>query len=121
MRILILGHQRFSWLSPAWARCLSELDVEVVVWDWSYLWPGDVLGRIQERFIIGPNVTKINNALLDEVDRCRPDVILLHGSTPIMPFTIKKLAKKIWLTSYHPDDPFGKFGNKAYFRRENDL
>jgi spore maturation protein CgeB len=116
MRILIVGTQKVPWMASGWSRALRDLGQDVISWDWTPLFSPGPLGRIEQRYLLGPGIARANRALLRQVSQCQPDVVLLYATTPIWPKTVQFLAHHTWVSGYHNDNPFGLFGKKAYFR-----
>jgi spore maturation protein CgeB len=116
MLIFIAGTGSLSWGPRGWAKALESLGHEVCLWDWAPLHSSGIVGRCERRFLLGPGIGRINRAMLERVASARPDVVLVYAMLPILASTVSSLAKKVWVTGYHNDNPFGGFGRKAYFR-----
>jgi len=116
MRILIAGMQCFPWMAPGWARALQDLGQEIILWDWTPFFSSGLLGRVEQRILLGPGIVRLNHALVTFAQQQHPDLILLYGANPILPSTVRSLARFAWVAGYHNDDPFGHFGKRAYFR-----
>ncbi len=116
MKILVAGYGQYEWFAPAWVKGLQQLGHNVAFFDWSPLFPGGVLGKIEYKLMWGPAVLRTNSKLRQLARSIHPDILLIHCGFPIYPETVAQLAQSCWITGFHHDDPFGAFGRKAYFR-----
>lgn len=65
--------------------------------------------KFQDKFIVGPIISKINRDFLKTVEDCNPDVISLYRGTHITKGTLRTIKKRhplICLISHNEDDPF---------------
>ena len=63
--------------------------------------------RLQNKFLIGPALWKINHDLIQKCQEIKPDLIFIYRGTHIYPSTIKKIKSlgcKVF--GYNNDDPF---------------
>ncbi len=111
----ILGHEVFEFKSSSYFRNI-HLDhyrkgtyslVEV-----SYY-------KFQNKFLVGPVISKINNDLFDLCSEVQPDMVFFYRALFIRSRTIRRIKKvcSAKLTSYHNDDPFtavNKWRNRHY-------
>jgi len=119
VRILIAGYFSAFWHEGAWARALREMGHEIVEFPFNHYFPNHLFGRIQNRFLIGPVVHKINADLVKSVNETMPDVVLCYRALPIRATTIRNLASAhsgITLISYNNDNAFGELSGKSYWR-----
>jgi spore maturation protein CgeB len=114
--VLVVGDDTYPWYAAAWHKALDELGVCTRFFSYSRLWSPAIIGRIERRYLWGPAITRINRALQSVASEFEPDVILLYAALPIQPNTIAQLANQAWVTTYHNDDPFGAYSNKALWR-----
>jgi hypothetical protein len=99
---ITLGHEavRFSWhqyFRPVSDGLLSKLS--------------GFSGRVQNRFITGPAVGKLNTDFLSVVSNVRPDVIFVYRGTHITAATLLEVKENLpstILVGYNNDDPFAK-------------
>jgi spore maturation protein CgeB len=73
--------------------------------------------RLQNNFLIGPTIRKINCDLLKKCEHIRPDLTFIYRGTHIYPDTIKKIKSlgcKVF--GYNNDDPFSNNYRLIYFR-----
>jgi len=120
MKILVAGYFSAFWHERAWCRALRELGHEVIEFSISRHFQKDLLGRLQNRFMLGPAVDRANTDLIQIVSDFSPEVILCYRALPIKPetiHTIKSNRKNDRLVvCYNNDNAFGELGNKAYWR-----
>ncbi|CAH7427934.1 Glycosyltransferase family 1 protein [Vibrio chagasii] len=65
--------------------------------------------RFQNKFIIGPDVARLNNDLINLVNRYKPNLIFVYRGTHILSSTLKKLKETgAIIFGYNNDDPFSK-------------
>lgn len=67
--------------------------------------------KFQDKFIVGPIVSKINYDFIKAVEKCQPDIISLYRATHITKKTLRKIKKEnpsTYLISHNEDDPFTK-------------
>jgi spore maturation protein CgeB len=67
--------------------------------------------RVQNKFLLGPKVRRINLDLLALVERVRPDLLFIYRGTHITKWTLHEIKTSIpstVLVGYNNDDPFAK-------------
>jgi spore maturation protein CgeB len=67
--------------------------------------------KFQNKFIVGPIVSKINYDFIKAVEKCQPDIISLYRATHITKKTLRKIKNEnpsTYLISHNEDDPFTK-------------
>lgn len=64
--------------------------------------------RIQNKFLIGPVLWKINRDLIQKCEEIKPDLVFIYRGTHIYPATIETLKEKFGckVFGYNNDDPF---------------
>ena len=115
-RVLIVGDDRYEWYAPAWCRALAQLGMDVVHFGYGSMWSHGLMGQLERRFMLGPALLEINRRALECAGAFEPEVVLLYAALPLRPTTVRSLASRYWVTTYHNDDPFGALGRKAYSR-----
>jgi hypothetical protein len=115
-KVLLAGSYKYEFYAPAWKKGLERIGINVVCFDWDQLWSTGIIKYLEQRFLVGSALLKINRGLLNEAERTNPDVILIYAGQPIWPKTVRKLSQKYWVAGYHNDNPFGTYGKKAFFR-----
>jgi hypothetical protein len=119
VKILIAGYFSAFWHEDAWLRALREMGHNVVGFPFKNYFPDNISGRIQNRFMIGPVISKINEDLIRYVEEIMPDVVLCYRALPVTAATIRYLsstdASRI-LVCYNNDNAFGELSSKSYWR-----
>jgi len=77
--------------------------------------------RLQNRFLVGPLLRKLNAEVVQAVDRFKPDVVWFFNCTHIFPETIRTVRRRnpsILLVQYSNDNPFtyGAHVRPDYYR-----
>jgi spore maturation protein CgeB len=64
--------------------------------------------KIQNKFLIGPALWKINKDLIEKCEDLKPDLVFIYRGTHIYPKTIQKLKESFGckVYGYNNDDPF---------------
>ena len=116
MRILIAGDWHSELHEEAVYNAFKKLGHEVSRFAWhDYFKPSnriDALNKkIQNKFIAGPIVWKINRDLIRTAKEFVPDMIFVYRGTHITAQTLKKIKQELPVTTlvgYNNDDPFAK-------------
>ncbi len=130
LRFLVVGTWMWPWYEQACADALKTLGCSVQKSSWLddfYCWEQDrgepvsrsTLSSIQNRFVAGPIVRRLNARILLEATDCNPDVIWFFNATHILPSTIHRLRRSLPSTiflQYANDNPFGGGTNRLRFR-----
>lgn len=122
-RILVVRSAIEDFYEPSWVRALRDNGHEVELFDtFSYLTrtppaqggdargvlrSPDRLGWWQHRLLLGPRIARANRALLEQVRRERPDVVLMYLGHHYGEDTIRALRAYSFVTLFHSDDPLG--------------
>ena len=118
LRVLIAGDGRHAWHEEAWVRALRDMGHEVRLFAFSEFF-GSVLGRIQNRLLLGPRIGESNRALLRLAHEFQPDVFLAYRALHLLPRTLAALREGLpnaRLVSYQNDNIFGALKGKSYWR-----
>ena len=109
MKILIAGYWGWHHYEESFSMALESLGHKVLPFKTSIYFNGKI-GRLQEIIPFnGPAVRKLNNELLDLVEKEKPDLFFAWRCTHLRSSTIKKINNKnIISVSYNNDDPFAK-------------
>lgn len=132
LKILLVG----SWVSETYEEplynALKSLNQKVIPFKWGPFFGFKPLSnkydntknklysiwyRVQNKFIFGPSIIKLNFNLLKISIQTKPDVIFLYRATHVWPSTVRKLKKlgpKIFV--YNNDDPFTQLLPKYTYR-----
>ncbi len=121
MKILLAGYFSTFWHEEAWVRALTELGHQVIPFRMSSYFSANIYGRIQDRFLFGPAVNKLNTDLVERVRELMPDIVLCYRALPVKPETVEKLVREgrtrnRVVVSYNNDNAYGQLSGKAYWR-----
>ena len=120
MKILIAGYFSAFWHEGAWCRALRELGHDVIEFPIKPYFSNKLLGRMQDRFMVGPAIGRVNADLLRAVGEAKPDVVLCYRALPLKAETIRELTSdrthNRLVVCYNNDNAFGELGEKAYWR-----
>ena len=122
MRILVVRSALESFYEPSWVQALRDNGHHATIFDtFAYLTkspptsPGsglplrssDRLGWWQHRLLWGPRIAAANRALIAQVGRDAPDVVLFYLGHHYTAETVRALRRLSFVTLFHSDDPFG--------------
>ncbi len=117
MKILIAGDWHSELHEEAVFNAFKVLGHEVLKFAWhDYFTPSnrsiDTFNKkIQNRFITGPIIQRLNRDLIKAVVDFFPDMVFVYRGTHITAGTLKKIKQQLPLTTlvgYNNDDPFAK-------------
>lgn len=116
MRILIVGDWHSELHEEVVFSALDTLGHELLKFAWhSYFESTNKISnfnkKLQNKFITGPIIRKINQDLLGIVLSFSPDMVFVYRGTHIISCTLKKIKQKspkTILIGYNNDDPFAK-------------
>lgn len=128
--ILIVGAGMWPWYEAACADALESLGCRVNRFSWIgdfYEWQDGVPEprlrstalRLQNRFLIGPAIARVNRRLLIVAAVSKPDVIWFYNATHILARTVRRLRELLpdtRLVHYANDNPFG--AKRSYWRHQ---
>jgi spore maturation protein CgeB len=120
LKILIAGYFSAFWHERAWCRALRELGHEVIEFQMQPYIPSNIVGRVQNRFVFGPAINRINHEMIQAVGNAQPDVVVCYRALPLKAETIAKIrqnhSNQTVVICYNNDNAFGEVGDKAYWR-----
>jgi spore maturation protein CgeB len=116
LKILVVGDWHSDLHEEAVANAFESLGHNVVKFAWHHYFRAETLlerfiFKIQNRFLIGPIVQKINNDLFNKVLVAEPDFVFIYRGTHIKRETllrIKQALPKTLVVGYNNDDPFSE-------------
>lgn len=111
MKILIVGENRYPIYEKAFKKAFRELGHQCEIFGWNKYFAKDkILNKLENKFLIGPSVKKINIDLIKTVKSYCPDLIFMYRPVMILPETLNivKLENDVKIFTYHNDDPFSK-------------
>lgn len=104
---------------PAWNRALNEIGLRSRVFDSHARLRKGILGRIEQRLLWGPDLSKVNRELIQTVKQSKPDVTLLYQGHHYWAETIQELAGHTFVVGYHNDDLLGPRKHLLRYRHLN--
>lgn len=116
MKILIAGDWHSELHEEAVFNAFKTLGHEVLKFAWhDYFKPNSRIDafnkKLQNRFIFGPIVQRLNLDLIKAVTGFSPEIIFVYRGTHITADTLKKIKQQfphVILLGYNNDDPFAK-------------
>lgn len=109
-RVIVAGEYAFDFYEPAFAAGLERAGARVDRFvDQRFFGPGSLARRAHNRFVRGPGILFARLALLAQVARTRPDVVLAWR-TPWLDVRTIEAARRLGarrVVTYNNDDPFG--------------
>ncbi|MBT0962320.1 CgeB family protein [Denitromonas iodatirespirans] len=118
MRVLVVGDWHSELHEEVVFRALSQLGHDVHGFKWHHYfsalpgWVGrvrHVLQRLQDKFVSGPLLSRINRDLLICIERLKPEVIFFYRGTHVTAATLREIRRQVRgvvLVGYNNDDPF---------------
>lgn len=123
-RIMLVGDSTYEIYVKAFYNAFKKLgyqNVELFATN-TFFYKGknkiaDILSRVQNKYVWGNRICKIQSELLARVDEFKPDMVFVYSSRQIWPSTIKKIKdKQITVYMYNNDNPFAKYYPKYFWR-----
>ncbi len=96
----------------AWLKALRDLGIKAELFDTHSYIPANLVGRIEEHFIFGPHIGKVNRMVVERVKEMRPDVVHFYQGHHYTAETIAQAARVSFASGSHCDDPFGRSRSK---------
>ena len=130
-RILLAGAWKWPWYEEACARALMELGNEVHAFSWtagllsprgqssSTGGPGSAVSRFQHRFLVGPEIWRVNRVFANAVFKINPDIIFAFRATHIFPGTLRLIHSHLPRTlcvQWCNDDPYSPTADRLLWR-----
>jgi len=129
-KILLVGEYLWPWYQEACARALESLGCEIVRFGWLddlYQPSSDSSQRVyrsfrhhlEDHFLLGPTLGKINHRLVETARAEKPDVVWFYNVKHIYPTTVRALRKALpraTFCQYANDDPFSPDASKMRWR-----
>ena len=114
MKILVVGNGHSAIHEVAVVDALKKLGQEVEAFYWqTYFNSQNPLVRlyqhVQNKFIIGPTLDRLNADLINAADQFNPRLIFIYRGTHITPQTITEIKQRLpdcMVYGYNNDDPF---------------
>ncbi len=117
MKVLLAGDWHSELHEEAISRALVQLGHDVVRFPWhQYFKPSGSIGKVagaalkfQNKYLLGPQVNRVNRDLIALVAREKPDAVFTYRGTHVYPETLRRLRQvcsTATLIGYNNDDPF---------------
>lgn len=130
MKIVIAGAWQWPWYEAACASALVDMGHEVIPFGWDQVFTEPVSGKserkprsrllaAQRKAILGPAISRLNQALVEVVTQGQPDVLLLYRAPLVSPrslVTIRRRAPLTVIAQYCNDDPFSPQARRLLWR-----
>ena len=115
MKILVVGDGHSPIHEVAVTYAFQKLGHQVETFYWQTYFNSDNLlfrywQRVQNKFIIGPTLNKLNADLVNAAVQFHPNLVFIYRGTHITPRAITKIKQKLpdcVVYGYNNDDPFG--------------
>lgn len=127
LKILIAGDWHSDLHEEVVDRAFRQLGHETVRFPWhQYFQSAGLMGRLarpgyrlQNKFLMGPIVSRINRDLAARVKESEPDAVFIYRGSHIFRKTlqrIRQMSKRPILVGYNNDDPFSPMHPRWYWR-----
>lgn len=116
--MLLVGDWHSELHEQAVFDALVKLGHQVVAFPWFHYfrpcagplsWLDSLLKRAQNKYLLGPVLSRINSDLLKATAKEQPEMIFVYRGTHILPATLRsihEISSKSVLVGYNNDDPF---------------
>ncbi len=98
----------------AWLRALRDLGIRAELFDTHSYIPRNLVGRLEQRLLLGPHIGKVNRMVAERVQEMRPDAVLFYQGHHYTAKTIAQVARISFASGLHNDDPFGRPDLREY-------
>jgi hypothetical protein len=98
----------------AWLRALRDLGIRVELFDTHTYIPSNLAGRVEQRYLFGPHIRKVNRMVIDGARRMSPDVVHFYQGHHYTADTVANVSKIAFASGLHNDDPFGRPDLREY-------
>jgi spore maturation protein CgeB len=128
MRVLIAGDWHSDLHEQEVSRALTRLGHEICEFKWHTYFAfephagaglGGLLKRVQNKYVIGPEIARINGDFVVKVREFRPDVVFVYRGTHIEANALHAVRAAVpgcVLIGYNNDDPFAPTQPKYLWR-----
>jgi spore maturation protein CgeB len=98
----------------AWLRALRDLGIEVELLDTHSHIPANLAGRMEQRYLFGPHIGRVNRMVVEHARKMGPDVVHFYQGHHFTAETIANVAQIAFTSGLHNDDPFGRPDLREY-------
>ncbi|HAF00057.1 MAG TPA: hypothetical protein DCO68_05560 [Methylophilaceae bacterium] len=116
MKILVVGDWHSKLHEEVVYQSFKKLGHDVLAFPWHQYFSVTsnylkhfyyVKNRAQYKYLCGPIIKKLNQDLIDFVEKKQPDIVFIYRGTHILPDTLKRIKHaNLTLIGYNNDDPF---------------
>jgi len=118
MRVLVAGDWHSDLHETEVCKSLRRLGHEALEFKWFHYFQFDprksrsvdaLVKRLQNKFVTGPIISRLNADFLSQVRAHKPDLIFVYRGTHLTPTTLRSIRKELpdcRLVGYNNDDPF---------------
>jgi hypothetical protein len=122
LKILLAGDWHSELHEEAVCRAFTALGHPVYRFPWhAYFTPRGgltaslaaverVIRKFQNRYLVGPLISRLNGDLVLAARQARPDLVFVYRGTHVTPATLRRIraaAPGVTIVGYNNDDPFG--------------
>lgn len=129
-KILLVGDWHSKIHEVPFAEGLIKAGLQVEAFQWHLYFQTfsksgslfNMVARIQDKYMFGFLVKKINEDLIDRVKIEKPEILFIYRGSHIYSSTLKKIKKRypsIYIIGYNNDDPFSPLYPKWKWRHFN--
>lgn len=98
----------------AWLKALRDLGIHAELFDTHSYIPRSLAGRLEQRYLLGFHIGKVNRMVVERVREMRPDVTHFYLGHHYTAETIARAAKVTFASGSHCDDPLGRPNRREY-------
>jgi spore maturation protein CgeB len=98
----------------AWLRALRDLGIRVELFDTHSHIPANLVGRMEERYLLGPHIRRVNRMVVELARKMRPDVVHFYQGHHYTAETVANVGQITFASGLHNDDPFGRPDRREY-------
>ena len=98
----------------AWVKALRDLGIQVGLFDTHSYIPTNLVGRMEQRYLFGHHIRKVNRMVVERAREMGPDVVHFYQGHHYTAETIASVAQIAFASGSHCDDPFGRSNLREY-------
>jgi spore maturation protein CgeB len=98
----------------AWLKALRDLGIHAELFDTHSYISRNLAGRLEQRYLLGPHIRKVNRMVVERIREMRPDVAHFYLGHHYNADTIARVAKMAFTSGSHCDDPLGRPNRREY-------
>ncbi len=98
----------------AWLKALRDLGIKAELFDTHSYIPTNLAGRMEQRYLFGPHIRRVNRMVVERARQMDPDVVHFYLGHHFTAETIENVAQIAFASGSHCDDPFGRPDHREY-------